>query len=320
MDSRPLQRVPGPGVARDRILPGSGVPELPTIHRDDVPEREVAHGDIAFARRRLGAAAGAARVGLSLYAVPPGARQMPVHVHGDEEEITYVLAGDGLSWQDGEACAIAPGDTIVHVPDAETHTLLAGDGGLEVLAFASGTDTSLTYLPRAGVMWAGPRWVPLDAPHPFKAEAAAGALPRPAPGPRPANVVALAHVPAQERGGAQLRALGAAGGSRRSGLNHVTLPPGGDGAPAHCHALEEELFVVLDGAGTLTLGEDEHPLRAGSVVARPPATGVAHALRAGQEGLTYLAYGTRVAGDSVYYPQLGTVRLRGLGVTIAAGG
>ena len=296
------------------------MPELPIIHCDDVPEREAAHGDIAFRRRRLGAAAGAARIGLSLFAVPPQARQIPVHVHGDEEEITYVLRGEGLTWQDDEACAIGPGDTIVHLANAETHTLLAGAAGLEVLAFASGSDTRLTYLPRAGVMWAGPRWVPLDAPHPFEAEAAAGALPRPEPGPRPANVVALADVPVQERGGTRLRTLGAAGGSRWAGLNHVTLPPGGSGAPAHCHALEEELFVVLAGSGTVTLGEDEHPLRAGSIVARPPATGVAHALRAGEEGLSYLAYGTRVAGDSVYYPQLGTVRLRGLGVTIAAGG
>ena len=40
---------------------------------------------------------------------------------------------------------------------------------------------------------------------------------------------------------------------------------------------------------------DEHPLRAGDVVSRPAGTGIAHALRAGAEGLTYLAYGTRDA-------------------------
>jgi hypothetical protein len=30
---------------------------------------------------------------------------------------------------------------------------------------------------------------------------------------------------------------------------------------------------------------------------------LAHMLRAGDEGLTYLAYGTRVAGEIVYYPR-----------------
>jgi len=37
---------------------------------------------------------------------------------------------------------------------------------------------------------------------------------------------------------------------------------------------------------------------------------------AGEDGLTYLVYGTRMPGDSVYYPQLGKVRLRGLGITL----
>ena len=103
-----------------------------------------------------------------------------------------------------------------------------------------------------------------------------------------------------------------------AGLNHVTLPAGAAGAPAHCHALEEELFFVLAGNGTLTLGGLEHPLRAGGVIARPPATGVCHAIRPWDASLEYLVYGTRVAGDSVYYPDAGTIRLRGLGVTIDA--
>ena len=64
----------------------------PVVNRSEVPEREVAEGDIAFRRRRLGAAAGAHRIGASVYVVAPGARQMPVHVHGDEEEIFFVLA------------------------------------------------------------------------------------------------------------------------------------------------------------------------------------------------------------------------------------
>ncbi len=292
------------------------MPALPFIHRDDVPARSVALGDIAFDRRRLGSAAGSARIGASLYAVVPGARQMPVHLHGDEEEIFFVLAGDGLSWQDDAACRVGRGDAIVHRPQEAAHTFLAGADGLELLAFGSGSDTSITWLPRAGVMWTGPRWVPLDAPHPFEAEASAGPLPRPQPGPRPANVVALADVPAGPLPGAEVRALGSAAGSHKAGLNHVSLPPGRTGAPPHCHALEEELFVMLEGSGTLTLAEAEHPLRAGDVVARPPSTAVSHSIRAGQDGLTYLAFGTRVPGDSVYYPQSGAVRLRGLGVML----
>jgi uncharacterized cupin superfamily protein len=102
----------------------------------------------------------------------------------------------------------------------------------------------------------------------------------------------------------------------KAGLNHVTMPAGRGGAPAHCHAVEEELFYVVAGSGTLRLGDDHHPLTAGDVVARPPSTGVSHSLAAGDGGLAYLAYGTREPGDSVFYPEAGQVRLRGLGVTL----
>jgi uncharacterized cupin superfamily protein len=290
----------------------------PVINRNDVAQRSASDGDIRFARRRLGAAAGTRRIGCSLFLVEPGARQMPVHVHGDEEEIFYVLSGAGLSWQRGAACAVGPGDAIVHPPRRDPHTFLAGESGLELLAFGSGTDTSLSYLPRAQAMWCGPHWVPVDSPHPFTAEAAAGALPRPEAGERPANVVALAELDPGPFPGAQVRALGQAAGAVKAGLNHITLEPGARGAPPHCHALEEELFIVLQGSGTLRLGDDTHPLGPGDVCARPPSTGVAHSIAAGESGIVYLVYGTREPGDSVYYPETGKVVLRGLGVTLDA--
>ena len=83
-------------------------------------------------------------------------------------------------------------------------------------------------------------------------------------------------------------------------------------SPPHCHSAEEELFVVLDGGGELLLGDDEHPVRPGSIVARPPGTGVSHAFRAGDAGLTLLAFGTRDPNDIVYYPRSGKVSLRGI--------
>jgi uncharacterized cupin superfamily protein len=133
-------------------------------------------------------------------------------------------------------------------------------------------------------------------------------------------VVALADAPAILDGRA--RRLGAAAGAIATGLNHIVLPADGHGAPAHCHSQEEELFVVLEGSGVLELwprggGElEEHQLARGDVISRLPATGEAHALRAGPEGLTYLAYGTRESGDMCFYPQSGRVSLRGLGIAL----
>jgi uncharacterized cupin superfamily protein len=293
------------------------------VHLQDVPADAVRKGDIAHHRRRLGVAAGTRAIGLSHYRVPAGARAMPLHVHGDEEEIFYVLSGRGIGYEEGlGGYPIATGDVIVARPGQRPHTRFADlDSELELLAFGSGSDTHSSYLPRAKVMWSAPHWVPLDVDHPFRAEERAGPMQRPsALVDRPAHVVALAdveRVPA--RGERMVRRLAAAAGSVRAGLNHVTIAPGGHGIP-HCHSMEEEAYFVLDGAGTLILGEEVLPVRAGDVIARPPGTAVCHHLTAGESGLTCLVYGTREPGDMMYLPERGVVRMRGLGVDVPVAG
>jgi uncharacterized cupin superfamily protein len=123
----------------------------------------------------------------------------------------------------------------------------------------------------------------------------------------------------------RLKRLAAAAGSRQTGLNLNVLPAREDGAPAHCHSAEEELFVVLEGEGTLTLmpsparadrgaTEEQHALRRGHIVSRPPGTGMAHLFTAGDEGMTYLAYGTRDTNDILYYPRSNKFFLKGIGL------
>lgn len=293
------------------------------VHWDEVAEQERSHGDIRATRQLLGAAAGARRTGLSRWRIPAGARNAPAHVHADEEEIFYVLDGAGHVWHEGRAYPVSAGESIVFPVDSGAHTLFGGP--IDVLAFASGSETSLTWLPRPNVMWAAPRWLPLDGPHPFEAEAAVGPLEPPAPvdpaDERPRWIVAPGDVEPQtvRRGPTDIARVDLAtiGGSQRSGLQRVTIAPGACTHPLHCHSREEELFVVLDGDGVLELlerdGLAEHPVRRGSVVARPAGTGVAHRFRAGERGLTLLAYGQRDSGDAVFYPTSSKVRLRGLG-------
>jgi uncharacterized cupin superfamily protein len=187
-----------------------------------------------------------------------------------------------------------------------------------VLAFGGGSRTGLTWLPRAQAWWNGPHWLPHDGPDPFAAEEAAGPLEVPAPeAQRPPSIVALDDLPAEAFSGggdvdAVRRELGDVLDSRRTGVGHLVVEPGALSGPPHCHAAEEELFVVLDGAGTLLLGDEEHAVRAGSVVARPPGTGVSHAFRAGERPLTLLAFGTREPNDIVFYERSSKVALRGI--------
>src|SRR5579862_6687304 len=96
-------------------------------HWDDVEWTRIDNGPLRGMRQRLGAAAGATRAGLSRYRMGPGERAMPAHVHADEEEIFYVLAGSGLSWQDGRTYAVSAGDCLVHLAAKEAHTIVAGD-------------------------------------------------------------------------------------------------------------------------------------------------------------------------------------------------
>jgi uncharacterized cupin superfamily protein len=291
---------------------------------NDSPARELAVGHIKGMWRELGREAGTRTVGLRRIEVAADHFSTPAHEHGADEEIFFVLAGDGLLWQEGATCAVGAGDCIVHRPRRGAHTLRAGAEGLDVLVFGQRRDPALTALPRAGIAWSFPRWVALgDGDSPFAREAAAGPPECPPPAAeRPSNVVALVDVPAVFDGRA--RRAGQAAGATATGLNHVVLAAGGQGAPAHCHSLEEELFVVLEGEGVLELwgrgaqAPEEHALRRGDVIARPAATGEAHAFRAGSAGLTYLAYGTREHSDMCFYPQTGRVSLRGLGIALRA--
>jgi len=286
---------------------------------DDVPWATHEHGELRFERQGLSRPRGSRGVTLSRWRIEPGARSTPLHVHVDEEELFFVLGGSGRSWQGDATYEIRAGDAIVHLADDAPHTLIAGedsDGPLDVLAYASGSPTGLTVLPRAGMTWVGSRWLPQDAPHPFEAEPPAGELP--AARPRPSTIVALADIEPtlQDHGPVHRtrRDLGRTAGSVLAGLQHVSVPPGRRSSTRHCHSHDEELFVVLEGSATLLLGDERHDVRAGAIVARPPGTGVAHSFQAGDDGLALLAYGTRDPGDSCWYPDSRKIGSRALGV------
>jgi uncharacterized cupin superfamily protein len=291
---------------------------------DEVDSGHAVTGHLAGEWSNLGSAAGTKTVGLKRIRIDPGKWSTPYHRQTAEEEIFYVLRGSGICLQDEGAFAVGPGDCIVHLR-RQAHSLHAGGDGLDVLAFGTRGTTEIGHLPRAGVAWIGGTWVDVGGgEHPWDREVAAGEPDVPALGERPANVVNVDEVEGDHEGGSW-RLLARAAGSELTGLNWAKLPPGAEGAPPHLHSADEELFVVLEGTGMLELWPtpqrsragavyEEQPVRPGSVVSRPASSGIAHALRAGESGLVYLAYGTRNANDVCYYPRSNKIYFRGLGL------
>lgn len=286
---------------------------------NDLEPTHELEGVIEYDGWDLGEAAGTVEVGVTRARVAPGRQSSPVHIEIAEEEIFYVLAGSGLSWQDGETFEVRAGDCIVHRVGEEAHTLVAGPDGLDVLAFGERATPALTWLPRPRVARLG---ISLQVPEldPWALEGAQGALELPPPSPRRANIVNADEL--EDDGVAE---LGRTAGSVRTGISRARVPAGQLNAPPHCHSAEEEIFVVLEGEGLVELtpsptmidlgaNAESHPVRPGTVVSRPAGTRIAHAFRAGEAGVTLLAYGQRRANDIVYYPRSNKINFRGVGV------
>ena len=274
-------------------------------------------------------------VGLKRIQIDPRMWSTPLHLEGAEEEIFYVLGGSGVSVQwEGEGdpvgYEVSAGDCLLHLALDNAHTLHAGPDGLDVLAFGQRTYADgITWLPRAGVAWLGETWAPVGAEddHPWTREAAAGPPEVGEISPRPQTIVHVPDLEPSERDtetiGRRVRYPGRELGSVKTGIRHAEVFPGKLNAPPHCHAAEEEIFVVLEGGGHVLLWEEggieEHAVRAGSVVCRPAGTGVAHAFRGGDAGMTLLMYGTRDPREVCYYPRSGKVFFVGLGIVTRVG-
>ena len=132
------------------------------VHVDDVPALDVARGDCAHSRRALGAAAGAQRTALTLFALSPGKLGAPPHCHSGREELFVVLEGDGAyleqppgatGW-DPEERPVRAGDVVSCLAGAgAAHAFRAGPGGLTYLAYGDRDTNDQIWYPRSGKIW-----------------------------------------------------------------------------------------------------------------------------------------------------------------------
>ena len=94
--------------------------------------------------------------------------------------------------------------------------------------------------------------------------------------------------------------------ARKLGASVDTVAPGKRSCPYHCHHAEEEMFIVIEGSGTLRVAGEMLPLRVGDVVFIPPGPEYPHQIiNTSDAPLKYLSISTRESPEIVEYPDSG---------------
>jgi uncharacterized cupin superfamily protein len=85
-----------------------------------------------------------------------------------------------------------------------------------------------------------------------------------------------------------------------------TVPPGKRACPYHFHYAQEEMFIVIEGEGTLRVAGEMLPIRAGDVMFIPPGPDYPHQIiNTSAAPLKYLSISTRESPEVVEYPDSG---------------
>lgn len=92
----------------------------------------------------------------------------------------------------------------------------------------------------------------------------------------------------------------------RLGASIDILAPGKRGCPYHYHHAQEEMFVMLEGQGTLRVAGEMLPVVAGDVVFIPPGAQYPHQfINTSDAPMKYLSISTRETPEICVYPDSG---------------
>ncbi len=129
-------------------------------------QRTIEQGSYGLRGTQVGVAAGAARVGMTVYELDPGKRNMPFHAHFGIEEVVVVLKGTPtLRGADGER-ELAEGEVVAFPPGREgAHQLInRSDAVVRYLMLSSKNTADLIEYPDSGKISAqGGQWGTPDA-------------------------------------------------------------------------------------------------------------------------------------------------------------
>jgi uncharacterized cupin superfamily protein len=93
---------------------------------------------------------------------------------------------------------------------------------------------------------------------------------------------------------------------RKIGCGVDIVPPGKRACPYHFHYAQEEVFIVLEGQGTLRVAGEMLPIRSGDVISIPPGPEYPHQIiNTSDAPLKYLSLSTLEFPEVCEYPDSG---------------
>lgn len=99
------------------------------------------------------------------------------------------------------------------------------------------------------------------------------------------------------------KAIGQQAGGEKIGASLFRLKPGKKAFPFHYHYANEEAILVIEGEGTLRLGEERRKINKGDYIALPTGPEHAHQVINSSEGeLIYLCISTMIEPEVMIYP------------------
>jgi len=94
--------------------------------------------------------------------------------------------------------------------------------------------------------------------------------------------------------------------ARKLGCGIDTVPPGKQSCPYHFHHTQEEMFIILEGEGTLRVADERLAVKAGDVIFIPCGPDYPHHLiNTSQADLKYLSISTQERPEVCEYPDSG---------------
>jgi uncharacterized cupin superfamily protein len=294
---------------------------LKVVNESELVYEEDLHGvRFGVERARLSERLAATKLWYEVWIVPAGRADGPLRFHQVAEHVVWVLGGEpslrlgavehvltvgelasipprpSLPWQILNR-ADRPARLLIVRPQLYGDVITLPDSGKRIYRIRGGADEP----PIRDVVVRGDRIVDV-----WDGERSEVPLPPPPPAPaaRDPRIVHLDDVPWEAAGRSPFRIerkrLAERLGGERLGYDLMRVEPSRRPFAFHHHRVNEELFYVRSGSGTLESRSTPRTLHSGDVICCAPGPGGAHGLRnTGDEPLVYLTLWTRIQPESV---------------------